>query len=431
MAKSASNKSHKDEWKRSAAASRPAASFRMPFAKFRPSTPNSWYFGANRRLDERAPCGATAQLRLPSSLSQVLPPASRRRTQPAADPRPGADLGVAPIGQIPRVCSSCRLEWLVHSPARCGWGVQTAFSDDTLADFTRRLDPKGTRQALANTLKHAKRNKAFENTWRLGLAVDGAGYATRQPCPLCHPVKDKESHTRGRLHHFVTITVVGTGLTLPLDVEPYGPEDCECNAGARLVKRSVALLGPRFADYLVVDGEFATAPFPHAAGKLDLPVAARLVGRPPRYHLRGSRRPGRTLGRRRFRSLGNPGMEDRPGDALSPTQAGRNGGGRLPAHQFLPRRTPPAAAFIASPRAAGRSRTRASTTARTATAWSTSGAMNRTACRSAGCRSCRRWSSSGPTGCAACPRGDHGVRGAIHLVDTLWLNLRCPLQDNS
>jgi hypothetical protein len=28
-------------------------------------------------------------------------------------------------------------------------------------------------------------------------------------------------------------------------------------------------------------------------------------------------------------------------------------------------------------------------------------------------------------------RGDHGVRSAIHLVDTLWLNLRCPLQDSS
>jgi hypothetical protein len=44
------------------------------------------------------------------------------------------------MGQILRVCSFCRLEWLIHSPARCGLGVQTAFSDDTLADFTERLD---------------------------------------------------------------------------------------------------------------------------------------------------------------------------------------------------------------------------------------------------------------------------------------------------
>lgn len=99
------------------------------------------------------------------------------------------------------------------------------FSDDTLAYFTEGLDPEVTRPALAATLRHAKRNKAFENTWRIGLAVDGtgAGYTTKEPCPLCHPVKDKEGHLCGHLHHLVMITVAGTGLTLPLDVEPYGP----------------------------------------------------------------------------------------------------------------------------------------------------------------------------------------------------------------
>jgi hypothetical protein len=32
----------------------------------------------------------------------------------------------------------------------------------------------------------------------------------------------------------------------------------------------------RFVDYVIVDGEFATAPFQHAAGELDTPVVARL-----------------------------------------------------------------------------------------------------------------------------------------------------------
>jgi len=38
----------------------------------------------------------------------------------------------------------------------------------------------------------------------------------------------------------------------------------------------VAHLGPRFADYVVGDGAYATAPFLHASGEVGLPVAARL-----------------------------------------------------------------------------------------------------------------------------------------------------------
>lgn len=75
--------------------------------------------------------------------------------------------------------------------------------------------------------------------------------------------------------------MVGTGLTLPVDVEPYGPGDSEYAAGQRLLQRAVAALGPRFADYVVGDGEFAPAPFLHAAGDLGLPVVARLKGNLP------------------------------------------------------------------------------------------------------------------------------------------------------
>jgi hypothetical protein len=44
------------------------------------------------------------------------------------------------------------------------------------------------------------------------------------------------------------LSVVGTGLSLPVDVEPYGPQDSEYNAGQRLLRRAVGLLGRRFAD---------------------------------------------------------------------------------------------------------------------------------------------------------------------------------------
>jgi len=182
------------------------------------------------------------------------------------------------ISTILRVSSFHQLEWLVRSPARPGLGLSHAFGDDALAYFTERLDAEVTRRALAATLRQAKRNKAFENSPRIGLALDGtaAGRTYKPPCSLCHAVKDHQGAEHGYLHRFVLITVVGTGLTLPVDVEPYGPGDSEYAAGQRLLKRAVSHLGPRFADYVVVDGKFATAPFLHQADQLGLPVVARL-----------------------------------------------------------------------------------------------------------------------------------------------------------
>ena len=46
----------------------------------------------------------------------------------------------------------------------------------------------------------------------------------------------------------------------------YGPGDSEYNAGPRLLRRTARNLGRRFADYVVVDGDFARAPFLHDAG---------------------------------------------------------------------------------------------------------------------------------------------------------------------
>lgn len=182
------------------------------------------------------------------------------------------------LGAILRLNSANRLEWLARSADRKQLGLATAFGDDALAYFTERVDPEIVRQRLAATLKLAKANKAFDETAFIGLALDGtgAGRTVKAACPLCHPVKNSQGKLTCRLHHFVMASVVGCGITLPFDAEPYQPGDSEYAAGKRLLKRAVSHLGPRFAGYVVADGKFATAPFLHTADGVGLPILARL-----------------------------------------------------------------------------------------------------------------------------------------------------------
>jgi hypothetical protein len=187
------------------------------------------------------------------------------------------------IGQLLRVCNFLAVERLVRSSARRALAVGRSFSDHTLSYFTERLDPTCARAALARVLRQAKRNKAFETSGGIGLAVDGTtvGRCTLYGCPLCRPHRNAHHEIVGYRHHLVLASVVGTGLFLPCEVEPYGPGDSEYAAGQRLLRRVVERLGVRFAAYVVVDGEFATAPFLHAAGDLGLPVVARLKANLP------------------------------------------------------------------------------------------------------------------------------------------------------
>lgn len=182
------------------------------------------------------------------------------------------------VGQLLRRYSFAGIEALVRSSARPALGVSRRFGDDSLSYFTERLDPAVTRRAAATAVRRTKRNKAFENARFIGLALDGtgAGRCRERRCQLCRPFRNPEKEVVGYRHQLAMISVVGTGLALPFDVEPYGPGDSESAAGQRLLQRAVGPLGPRFADYLVVDAEFARAPFLHAAGALSLHVVARL-----------------------------------------------------------------------------------------------------------------------------------------------------------
>lgn len=103
------------------------------------------------------------------------------------------------LGQLRREVSYAGVEALVRSPARPALGVSRRFGDDTLAYFTERLQPAPTRQALAATLRLAKRNKAFALSRFIGLALDGtgAGRSRRERCRLCHPRRDAQGQVTG------------------------------------------------------------------------------------------------------------------------------------------------------------------------------------------------------------------------------------------
>jgi hypothetical protein len=182
------------------------------------------------------------------------------------------------IGCVLRERSYHAIEALACGPARRSAGLQRRFGDDALAYFSERLDPAPTRRALVVLLRQAKRNKAFDGSRFIGLAIDGTGTSRseKQHCELCRPRYNTHHRVCGYSHHLSLITVVGTGLSLPFDVEQYGPGDSECSASRRLLARAVQSLGTRFADYVVADGAYATAPFLHTACALGLHPVVRL-----------------------------------------------------------------------------------------------------------------------------------------------------------
>lgn len=216
-------------------------------------------------------------LRLKGYLRQ--PGDGRQRPQIAAQ----ALLWAMLIGTLLRENSYHAVQWWARSKARRRLGVSQRFSNDALAYFAERLDPEPTRIALATAVRRAKRNKAFERCRYIGLALDGStgGRCSERGCELCHPILNEQGEIQCYLHQFVMVSVVGTGLSLPVDVEPYPAGDSEYAAGQRLIRRAVEHLGRRFADYAVVDAKFATAPFLHAAAEEGLKVIARLKSNLP------------------------------------------------------------------------------------------------------------------------------------------------------
>src|SRR5258708_22874393 len=181
------------------------------------------------------------------------------------------------IGQILGQWSFHAVEALVRSSARRTLRIATPFCDDTLGYFTERLDPGPTRQALLSLIRGAKRNKAFDDCRWIGLAIDGtgAGWRTQQGCSFCRPRRNAQKQIQGYQHSFVMISVVGTGLSLPCDGEPYGPGDNDYAAGQRLLRRGVGGPGKKLVQNGFVDVEICPAPCLRTAGGARFPVEWR------------------------------------------------------------------------------------------------------------------------------------------------------------
>jgi len=171
-------------------------------------------------------------------------------------------------------------------------GLVRTFGDDALHYFTERLSVDTLRRTLYALVRRAKRMKAFDSAAHIGLAIDGTGVGRRTEscCPWCIPVRDSSGEVLGHTHKLVALSIVGVGLPLLVDLEPYGTADSEYVAAQRLLRRAIEMLGRRFADYLVVDGAFATAPFLHAATALGIPIIARLKANLPSLHQQAEQR---------------------------------------------------------------------------------------------------------------------------------------------
>src|SRR2546430_3156672 len=106
------------------------------------------------------------------------------------------------IGQVLRASSFLAVERLVRSSARRALAVSTSFGDDALDYFTERLDPTPTRAALAQTLRQAKRNKAFETSGGIGFARGGTtpGRGTSLTFLLCPPPPHGAKENVGHRH---------------------------------------------------------------------------------------------------------------------------------------------------------------------------------------------------------------------------------------
>ncbi|MGD0790336.1 MAG: hypothetical protein ABR920_01080 [Terriglobales bacterium] len=156
------------------------------------------------------------------------------------------------VGRVLRESSFYGVEQMVRAAGCRALGLEQSFRNDALSYFVERFDPATSRSALIAVVRQAQRGQAFQDCRFIGRALDGtgAGRSHQSHCVWCRPIRDVQHNVIGYHQQWVTLSVVGTGLTLPFDVEPYGTGDSELAAARRRLTRALGSLGTRFAEII-------------------------------------------------------------------------------------------------------------------------------------------------------------------------------------
>ena len=187
------------------------------------------------------------------------------------------------MGVVLRRATFAGMEALVRSPARRALDVSRRFGDDALGYFTERLDAAVTRRAAATVAREAKRHKAFDASRFIGLVLDGtaAARSREKKFVICVVLTGKEERDPRLSPPVGHGERGGHGLDASLGCGTLWPRAIVSTTRRAASCAALVNLGRRFADYVVVDGAFARAPFLHEANDLGLYVVARLKGNLP------------------------------------------------------------------------------------------------------------------------------------------------------
>lgn len=178
------------------------------------------------------------------------------------------------LGEVVHLPSLLQLQAETKLPQWQRWmGYPQEISHDTFAYASARMDPDQLRRAAFWINRKLKRGKAFEASKINGLLTVSLD-ANEQFCSdhrccadcltrevTCKDAQGQEFKKTQYYHKQVYAQLSGSELSVILDFEPMRPDEEECAAALRLLRRMRQKYGLRFFDLIVVDSWYTNGPF--------------------------------------------------------------------------------------------------------------------------------------------------------------------------